>query len=104
MADRFTGQVMLCWPTDRKLIAQLNRKVGPGRQFVPTVEHTLSTCDACNRGIWIGPQQLQLVNSPFIRARKLCMFCTSEVQRVLDMRLCEVDVNLDLRHARRRTA
>ena len=71
---------------------------------MPTIEHSLSVCDACNCTIWIGPQQLQMVNSPFIQVRKLCLYCVSDVQRVLQLQPREVDINIELRNARRRTA
>lgn len=104
MAEDFRTRVMLCWPSNRSEIATLNAQLPADQHFAPTVEHSLSSCDACRRGIWIGPQQKALANSPFLRARKLCMFCTGDVQRVLNLDPRVVDVNPDLRNARRRTA
>lgn len=103
MADGFSSQVMLCWPSDRKLIDQLNTGVAPDEQFRPTVEHSLTTCDPCHRSVWIGPQQLQLVNSPFVRARKLCLYCAGRAQKILALTPRQVDINPDLSRARRRT-
>jgi hypothetical protein len=101
MPDGFQHQVMLCWPSDRQEIAQL-AAAGATEAFIPTVEHSLSTCDACSRSIWIGPQQLQLVKSVFVSTKKLCMFCVSEAQRALHLQPREVDVGLNLRDAPRR--
>lgn len=104
MADGFTSQVMLCWPSDRNAIALLNAKLPAKQHFVPSVEHSLSTCDGCEQGVWIGPEQLQLVDSPFVRARKLCLHCAGKVREVLKLAVREVDINPGLADARRRTA
>lgn len=104
MADGFQCQVMLCWPTDRQAINLLNSQRQPGQApFYPSIEHSLSTCDSCSQDVWIGPQQLQLVASPFIRVKKLCLFCAGQVKRALNLDPHEVDLNPDLLHARRRT-
>ncbi len=99
----FTSQVMLCWPADRTIIDQLNSRLGPEQRFSPTIEHSLTACDACERDVWIGPQQRQLAASPFIRATQLCLYCAGQVQRILRLETVEVDINLDLRTAPRRT-
>lgn len=104
MGDGFVSQVMVCWPSDRDAIALYNADLPAEHQFVPSVEHSLSTCDGCDHGVWIAPQQRQLVQSPFIRARKLCLRCAGEVRRVLRLDPREVDINPELRQARRRTA
>lgn len=103
MPGRFSDtRVMLCWPSDRTDIRRL-AAIGQTEAFKPTVEHSLSTCDSCDRSIWIAPQQLQLVRSPLLKAKKLCMFCVSTVQRTLNLNPHEVDIGLNMRGARRRT-
>lgn len=103
MPDGFTGQVILGWPANRADVDRINQDVPPSQRFTPTVEHSLSTCDHCTRSIWIGPTQRQLVDSVFVAARKLCMFCASDVQRVLGLNPQQVDLNLDVRQAPHRT-
>jgi hypothetical protein len=101
MADGFHGRIILCWPTDRNQIAQLNQ-LTDACPFVPTIEHSLSTCDSCRRSIWIARQQLQLANSPFTRASKLCMFCATDVSRTLNVEWFEIDVAPGVQDARKR--
>lgn len=103
MPDGFESQVMLCWPSNRDEIKLLSAYTDQ-EPFVPTIEHSLSNCDSCDRSVWIGPQQLQLVQSAFVKTRKLCMFCISEVQRTLKLKPQGFDVGLSLREARRRTS
>jgi hypothetical protein len=102
VTDDYHCRVLLCWPADRKEIARLNAMTR--ESFTPTVDHSLSTCDGCPRGIWIGPQQLQLSRSPLIRVKKLCMFCAVAVQNVLKLRPEEVDLNPEMNFSRPRTA
>lgn len=104
MGEPTPSQVLLCWPADRKAMAELNKQLPLAQKFAPTTEHTLTICDSCGRQIWIAPQQLQLAKSPFIRAKKLCMFCVNEVTQALDLTPQQVDLNPELRFARRRTA
>lgn len=103
MSGGFTGRVILCWPSNRDEIARLNQLAEAGQEFVPTIEHSLSRCDGCGRGIWIARQQLQLANSPFVRSRKLCMFCVDRVTKTLNVDVHETDIAPDVAHARRRT-
>lgn len=103
MADRFSGQVIACWPADRQQIAALNRRLAPTEQFSPTVEHSLSVCDRCSRQVWIGRQQNELASSVFLQARKLCLFCAGEVQQTLNLNVVEVDLQRGSDPARRRT-
>lgn len=103
MPGGFNSHVMMCWPSNRDEIKRLSA-LTDGPPFVPTVEHSLSTCDSCERSIWIGPQQLQMARSPFLNAKKLCMFCVSTVQRTLKLRTQEVEIGMTLRNAVRRSA
>jgi hypothetical protein len=104
MADRIIhGRVILCWPSNREDIERLNRLTNSRSPFVPTIEHSLSTCDSCRRSIWIARQQLQLANSPFVRTTKLCMFCMSRINQALNVEIHEVDIAPEVQHARKRT-
>jgi hypothetical protein len=103
VTDRHPLQVIACWPADRREIALLNRGRDPAEQFAPTVEHSLSHCDGCPRQIWIANQQHQLVGSPLMRVRKLCVYCAGDVQAALKMTMREVDLNRSGNPARRRT-
>lgn len=102
MTERFHAQVILCWPSDRDAVAELNARIGPDQKFSPTVEHSLSTCDGCRRGIWIAQQQQDLIDSPFITAHKLCMHCAGDLAGALNLSPHKVDLNPDLHHAHRR--
>lgn len=102
MSSAFNGRIILCWPSARSEIAQLNELVEAGYEFVPTIEHSLSRCDGCGRGIWIARQQLQLANSPFVLSRKLCMFCVDGVCSTLNVDPHETDIAPDVAHARKR--
>jgi hypothetical protein len=104
MIERFNAQVILCWPSNRAAIAQLNSRVGPDQQFSPTIEHSLSECDGCMRGIWIAAEQQQMVDSPFIGARKLCVYCARDLADALNLLPQQVDLNPGLAHALRRIA
>ncbi len=105
MGDGFRGQVILGWPSNRHDIERLNARLRPGQHFRPSVEHSLSTCDNkdCNRGIWIGPAQKQLVGNPLMAVRKLCLYCAAEVQHVLGLDPQQVELNPAIREARPRT-
>lgn len=44
--------------------------------WVPSVEHTLTHCPACDRLCWIGPEQRKLLKaSSLIGCRPLCALC-----------------------------
>lgn len=104
MNNSFTGRVVLCWPSKRSEIAELNQRIGPDQKFTPSIEHSLAMCDGCQRGIWIGPQQRQLVNSALVKARKLCLYCAADAQRVLQLDVREHNLNPDMTNARKRIA
>lgn len=102
MPEQFQSHVVVCWPSSREEIDRLAAagKVAP---FVPTVEHSLSTCDGCGQSVWIGQPQLELVKFSVLRkTRKLCMVCAAEVQRTLKLKPVEIDIGVPLRDARPR--
>ncbi len=105
MGEGFRGQVILGWPSNRSDIDRLNEGLEPQQHFRPSVEHMLSTCDngSCQRGIWIGPAQKQLVGNPLMRVRKLCIFCAAEVKHVLNLIPEQVELNPAIHNARPRT-
>lgn len=72
-------------------------------QFQPTTDHSLSTCDSCPRNIWIAQQQLDMVNSPLIRTKKLCLFCLDAATSVLKPQIREGDLFPEIRLSRQRT-
>lgn len=103
MTQVYPSRVVLCPPADRGRLDAAN--VLACTPFTPTVEHSLSTCDSCGGKIWIAQQQLDLVNSPLIKTCKLCMFCLSEVNKVLSsLRVEAIDVNPDIAFAHKRIA
>lgn len=104
MIDRFNAQVILCWPSDRAAIAELNTRIGPDQRFSPTIEHSLSECDGCQRSIWIAPEQQAMVESPFMAVRKMCLYCARDLADALHLIPQQVDLNPGLAHAVRRTA
>lgn len=104
MTESFSAQVMLCWPTDREEIKKLNARLDREEmKFAPSIDHSLSSCDGCPRRIWIGAQQLELVNSAFVKARKLCLFCAGAAAKVLNLNPRTVDVTLGQPPPRSRT-
>lgn len=103
MTKGFASRVVLCWPSRRSDIDKLNTLVDDDRQkFEPTVDHSLSSCDSCERGIWITPQQLELARSTLTLAKKLCLFCVADVHETLNLELREVDIGPETRQSRRR--
>ncbi len=101
---KLNTQVILCWPADRAAIDDLNARVRPSEKFEPTVEHTVSDCDGCKRTIWIAPQQLDLWKSPFVAARKVCLYCAADIKRGLNLLVRQVDLNPDIHTAQPRLA
>lgn len=103
MSEHVQGHVIVCWPSDRKQIAYLSGK-GQVDMFVPTVEHTLTTCDSCGQSVWIGNPQLELLRFALLpKSRKLCIICAAQVQKTLNLHPEAIDVGISLRDAQRRT-
>lgn len=67
--------LLICVPADRELwfklcqvVDNFRRIVGP--EAMPREGSKLSTCLACNRAIWVGPNQQKLGPRP-----ELCLVC-----------------------------
>lgn len=96
MTERFTGKVIAIWPQNRKEIKQLNQMLPISiPRFTVSIEHSPTTCDACGRDCWIGPKQKMLLESPFLKANKLCMFCISKAVQQLGLDPQPISTNMD---------
>lgn len=67
--------IMVCMPQDRAELDALNAILSEDKRLVPTVEHSGSTCEQCQRPVWIGPTQLAKTKSPFFSTLTLCVQC-----------------------------
>lgn len=66
---------IVCVPADPELIYAINANLGSKLAWKPTIEHTWMTCPKCGRGMWIGPNQLQVHKSVFIATELMCGIC-----------------------------
>ncbi|MEV5768641.1 hypothetical protein AB0L34_29305 [Micromonospora sp. NPDC052213] len=69
--------ILTCPPTNMNALLD-----GSGTpEYTPTVEHSLTTCEKCGTGVWIGPRQRQARALLGDSAVVLCMVCAIQAQR-----------------------
>lgn len=96
MADNVLGRVVAIWPQDRRILENYNQMLPPDLpRWVPSIEHSPTTCDECGIDCWIGPKQLELLQSPFFQANKLCVGCIMHLENNLRVTGKVISVNID---------
>lgn len=78
-----TRVVMACLPTDRQLVEEMWLAAGFDLEECPkpTDLYTLGNCAYCQRSIWVGPRQQEMVKKT--AAETWCYFCAAQNEEIM---------------------